>query len=286
MGTSIGGMPVIPREGRFPWYLVTGVIVGLAFGLLYAWVLQPVEHIDTFPSSLQNEYKEAYRALVASAYVADGDLGRAKARLALLGDDDPVRTLSLQAQQALSRDDDDHQARALGILAAALGSGSAGTQIAALAPTSDGSSTPKPDLTSTPTTESKKSPTPTLPPAVTRTPTPTQSSGFKLREFVLVCEPELAAAPLIQVYLFDAANQPVPGVEIIVSWEEGEDRFFSGLKPEFGLGYADFTMQPGIEYTVRLAAGGDAVPGLTPVDCQGEDGSTWLGTWRVNYIQE
>lgn len=275
-----------PGEQRFPWYLITGVVLGLALGLLYAWVLQPVEHIDTYPSSMQDEYKNVYRALVASAYVADGDLGRAKARLALLSDDDPVRVLSLQAQKALSQDDNDRQARALGILAAALGSGSASTQIAALSPASGGSATPKPGSASTATAGATHSPTPTLIPAVTRTPTATQSSGFKMREFVLVCEPELAASPLIQVYLFDAANQPVPGVEIIVSWQEGEDRFFSGLKPEFGLGYADFKMQPGIEYTVRLAGGGDAVPGLTAVDCQGEDGSIWLGTWRVNYIQE
>jgi hypothetical protein len=88
------------------------------------------------------------------------------------------------------------------------------------------------------------------------------------------------------VYIFNAANQPVPGVEIVVSWDGREEHFFSGLKPEFGLGYADFEMQPGTVYKLQLASGSEAVPGLTPTDCQGEDGSTWYGSWRVNYIQE
>ncbi len=71
-----------------------------------------------------------------------------------------------------------------------------------------------------------------------------------LQETRLVCntnQPE----PLIQVELMDAAGQPVPSVELVVTWEGGEDHFFTGLQPELGLGYADFTMQPEVVYSIQ-----------------------------------
>ena len=80
-------------DDRGPWYLATGLILGLALGLVYAWVLFPVQFIDNAPSSMREDFKDQYRALVAVAYVANGDLGRAQARLALLGDPDVFRAL-------------------------------------------------------------------------------------------------------------------------------------------------------------------------------------------------
>jgi hypothetical protein len=104
------------------------------------------------------------------------------------------------------------------------------------------------------------------------------------REFFLVCE-EKYTVPLIMVYVFNAANQPVPGVEAQVTWEGGEDTFFTGLKPEFGLGYADFEMTPEVIYTLRLADGGEPVSGLATVECENDDGLRWWGSWRVNFTQ-
>ena len=270
------------EERRPPFYLITGLVIGIAFGLLYAWVWQPVEHIDTLPYSMKSEYKDAYRALIAAAYVADGDLGRAEVRLALLGDEDPARSLEIQAQRLLSEDKNNKQARPLGILAVALGSEMEIENVTSLASTPKATGTLKPDSKATATG------TPTLIPtmAVTRTPTATPGAAFVVRESLLVCEPELKDTSLIQVYIFNAANQPVPGMEIVVSWDGGEEHFFSGLKPEFGLGYADFEMQTGTVYNLQLASGGETAPGLTPTECQGEDGSVWFGSWRVNYIQE
>ncbi len=58
--------------------------------------------------------------------------------------------------------------------------------------------------------------------------------------------------------ILDAAEQPVPSVELVVTWDGGEDHFFTGLKPELGLGYADFVMTPEVVYSIRLADGGQA----------------------------
>ncbi len=66
--------------------------------------------------------------------------------------------------------------------------------------------------------------------------------------------------PLIQVLVYDAAEQGVPSVEVVVTWEGGENHFFTGLKPEMGLGYADFRMAADTVYTLRLAEGGRRSP--------------------------
>jgi hypothetical protein len=74
-------------------------------------------------------------------------------------------------------------------------------------------------------------------------------------------------------------------VELIVTWQGGEDHFFTGLKPELGLGYADFTMTPGVEYTLQLGAGGEPVTDLKPAECQAAGGARYWGSWRLIFIQ-
>jgi len=108
-------------EERGPWYLLTGLALGVALGLLYAWVIQPVEYTNTAPASLRADFKDQYRALIAAAYLANGDLVRARARLQLLQDDDLYRALAEQAQRTLAGGGDLQEARALGLLAVALG---------------------------------------------------------------------------------------------------------------------------------------------------------------------
>ncbi len=50
------------EENRGNLYLVTGIVIGLALGLLFAWVIQPVQYLDTPPDSLKEIYKDQYRA--------------------------------------------------------------------------------------------------------------------------------------------------------------------------------------------------------------------------------
>ena len=90
------------NERRGPWYLITGLVLGLLLGLGAAWLLRPPEAIipEVKPEALRADYKDQYRAMIALAYQADGDLVRAKARLELLADPDLFRALASQAQQA------------------------------------------------------------------------------------------------------------------------------------------------------------------------------------------
>jgi hypothetical protein len=99
----------------------------------------------------------------------------------------------------------------------------------------------------------------------------------------LICDPDLVP-PVIQVIAEDAAGGPVPGLEVFVTWDGGLDHFFTGLKPELGLGYADFVMTPGVDYTVHLAESPAAsAPGLAVTDCTGSSGEVFPGSWRVSF---
>jgi len=285
------------ESSRGPWYLLTGLFIGLILGLFYAWVVSPVAYTDVPPDTLQAQYKERYRALIALAYQADGDLTRAQARLALLGDPNPAEALAAQAQRALAADIPAAEAYALGNLAAALGavprppappqSGNAvssPTASASAARTSRPSAaSPTPVRTPTRTPSPAATPTPkaTFTPFPTATPTATPGAPFVLSERTLVCNPQWTR-PLLRVDVRDAAGAPVPGVDITVTWEGGREVFYTGLKPELGRGVADFEMSPGVVYTLVAGEGGQVIDGLEAVSCQ--DGG-YPGSWLLTFVQ-
>jgi hypothetical protein len=107
-------------DRRGSWYLLTGVVLGVAVGLVYSWVISPVRYVDAPPYSLRSDYKDQYRALVAIAYLYNHDLLRAEGRLAQLKDSSPAQTLAKQSQRALAAGHPEEEIRALGILAIAL----------------------------------------------------------------------------------------------------------------------------------------------------------------------
>jgi hypothetical protein len=306
------------REERGRWYLLTGVILGIVMGLAYAWLVSPREYRDTSPASLRGDFKDQYRALIAAAFVANGNLPRARARLDQLGDADVTRALAEQAQRSLAEGDDPRAAQALGLLAVALGQEDF-TPPPSPEPSSEGASNPLPTLTASggnpggtspasletvaspqgsPESSSTsgtpvagiagteglpvtRTPLATGTPLPTRTPTPTPGSPFALQEQTFVCEPDIAG-PLLQVIAEDAAGNPLPGVEVVVNWEGGEDRFFTGLKPELGAGYADFLMTQGVEYTLQMAGGGESVSELSAAECsETSSESRYWGSWLL-----
>jgi len=73
--------------------LLIGLIVGLAAGLIYGWMLRPVEYVDTAPDSLRADYRTDYVLMVAEAFAGDDDLNLAQMRLAALGPQPPVDTV-------------------------------------------------------------------------------------------------------------------------------------------------------------------------------------------------
>jgi hypothetical protein len=283
-------------EERGRWYLLTGFVIGALLGLALAWLVFPREYQDTSPASLRANFKDEYRALIAAAYVANGNLPRAKARLDLLRDGDQVRALSEQAQRTLAEGRSPHQAQALALLALALGQGPSPLSVTppSSVSTSPGQPTGPAEAT-TPVSGNTAVPSPTPAPGLTqtpgsggtplptRTPTTTSAAPLVLKNQTFVCDQSLAG-PLLQVFVEDQ-GQPVPGVELVVRWEGGEDHFFTGVKPELGLGYADYSMQPGVVYTLQLAGGVRPVTGLTAAECEAQGGGRYWGSWRLVFGQ-
>lgn len=75
--------------GRWLLFLLS-IALGATLGLLYGWVINPVEYVDTTPDSLRADYKTDYVLMVSEAYTLDHDLTAAARRLALLGDLEPL----------------------------------------------------------------------------------------------------------------------------------------------------------------------------------------------------
>lgn len=80
---------------RSPFYLITGLLIGLALGFFYGWVINPARYIDISPQSLHEDQKKQYLLLVAESYQASEDIGRSYARIKQMVD--PVDIDSLRA---------------------------------------------------------------------------------------------------------------------------------------------------------------------------------------------
>lgn len=293
------------QDERGPWFLLTGLIIGAVIGLVFAWKVSPVKYVDTQPSTLRADYKDQYRAMIAAAYVADGNLPRAIYRLEkALGDKDIARVLTVQAQRALAEGRPAEEAHALGLLAVAV---SNGANPVSGSPQDKPTATPIPTVNTTvrvnstdtaaPITPSAATPSPvtTTPdqvnpaPAITLlptlTPSPNPGAPFVLKHVPeLVCSPNLQN-PLLIIDATDKKGLPIPGVEVVVNWPGGEEHFFTGLKPELGLGYADFGMTPGVAYTIHLGDGGQPVTNLEATECETSSKDRYWGTWKIDFTQ-
>ena len=77
---------------RWVRFLVV-IIIGIALGLFYGWLVDPVDFVDTTPGTLRADYKADYVLMVAEIYSADRDAEAAVIRLTYLGDPSPVNSV-------------------------------------------------------------------------------------------------------------------------------------------------------------------------------------------------
>jgi hypothetical protein len=247
-------------------------IVGLALGLAYAWAVDPIKANETSPDALRSEDKLVYLSMIGDLYVVDENLDLATERLAALDIEADGQVLAALIEQHLDGGGHPQEMRNLARLAEALGASGGVLLVYAVPPT------PSPEATATVPVQPEISPTP--PPSVTPAP------RFQLIEQTALCA-EAGRPGRILVQVWDAAGNGLPGVEIVVSWDAGQDRFFTGLRPEQGAGYADFEMAPQTEYEVTLPAyqaevgeglSQDLTAGLCPT-------STVALDWRVIFQQ-
>lgn len=216
---------------------------GVAGGLLYTWVLEPVEYIDAAPDSLYILDKLYFLGVIGDLYVCEGDLALVESRLATLGLEADGPALAGLIEEYLDRGGRTEEMRGLAQLAKDLGASGGVLLVFSSAPK------PSPEATLSLAVEQQTgilpgaTPSP-LPPA---TPAPT----YQLVEQTALCgEPGQPGKIIVEVQ--DPGGSGVAGVQVVVSWPTGQDQFYTGLRPDLGTGYADFDMKPDLEYAVDL----------------------------------
>jgi hypothetical protein len=232
-----------------PALLALAMAAGLGGGLFYTWVLDPVQLGNSTTDSLRSQDKLVYLALFGDLYACEQDMEQVEARLAELDIDADGPGLTGHIEQYLDGGGRPEDVRHLARLAEALGASGGVLSVFASA------ATPSPGWT--PTTRPQPGASPT--PAPSATPAP----SYRLVEKTAIC-----ANPgwpgQIAIWVQDMQGNELGGIEIVVSWPTGQDRFFTGLRPAEGTGYADFAMSPDVEYEVALAdVKGDVAQGLT-----------------------
>lgn len=284
--------------------VLVALLLGAAAGLGYAWVLSPYPGLNAQPNTLRTDFKDQYRSLIAAAYAATGNLPRAQARLSVLEDADPIEALNAQAQRMLASPQTFERAEHVAALALAVGSQSSGAPVRTptlallidagntFTPTSPGSFADLPILLSE-TPQFIETQTIVLEtaltaleaaPRLTDTPTPVPGRPFTLTGPETICDSNLPEG-LLQVIVFNRSRRQLAGIDVVISWDGGEEKFFTGLKPELGSGYADYRMAPETTYTVQLARGSDIARGITAPTCQSPDGTTFPGGIKLTFQQ-
>jgi hypothetical protein len=251
--------------------LAAGLIAGLLAGLAYAWLINPVTYFHTTPACLPPDHQQRQIELIASAYAATGDLDRALNRLAQLGLDDTAgslrpggrdsRTALADAASSPSPGHTSFQAQAMHQLADALD-----RRFAAPEPTPSSDATSISLLQDTPT------------------PMPVVESALSLTELRRICDPEINE-PVIRFQVTDRTGSGVPEIQIEIAWVNGYNRLYTGLKPAVGAGYADFAMEEGTVYTMKVSGLADQITGLKAEDCFTELGQRYPGSWAIQLRQ-
>lgn len=72
------------------FWMVLSLTAGIGLGLLYGWVIDPVDFVDLTPDTLRADYRADYILMVAEAYRSENDPELAARRLAIFGSESPA----------------------------------------------------------------------------------------------------------------------------------------------------------------------------------------------------
>lgn len=106
---------------RFVFSLLIGLVVGVGIGLYAGWVQFPVEYVNSPMADLSQRFKDEYTVMIATGYLADGDLMGAVERLRRLGVPNIPAYVQDSAERYITTSRDVNDIRALVALAEGLG---------------------------------------------------------------------------------------------------------------------------------------------------------------------
>jgi hypothetical protein len=114
-------------------------------------------------------------------------------------------------------------------------------------------------------------------------PTSVPQRDFVLANVSTFCDDELSG--IIEVFVQDFGNVGLPGMPVRVRWDNGENTFFTGLKPERGPAYADFEMELGKGYIIDMPGRSDpSRDPLVAATCTTETGAQAVISYRAVFL--
>jgi len=100
--------------------ILIALVIGVGLGLVYGWVIQPVEYTDVTPDLLREDYRVDYVLMTAEAYQSDFDAAAAARRIALLGSEAPADIVTATLEYATLNNFTPDEMRALQALLTAM----------------------------------------------------------------------------------------------------------------------------------------------------------------------
>lgn len=76
--------------------------IGIALGVTYGWVIDPMQYTDAPPNILREDYRNDYVLMTAEIYQSEQDGESAARRLAILGSESPAQITASALQYATS----------------------------------------------------------------------------------------------------------------------------------------------------------------------------------------
>ncbi len=233
---------------------IVGLVLGLAGGLVFAWVISPPEYYDTYPPLLAPRYRADWVRMTAFAYGADGNLQRAQVRLQSLPQDEIQRGLADALESAAASGRPLPVLHRMADLAQRYGVESPAVRIyTGDAPLPTSSPQPVPTATPTPRRATPRPPTATATPrpihSVLPTPVPTLDSYILSRTITCTAQAALSVTLTLSrtVEKYGRAHsllEPLPGQAVWITWDGGADHAVTGLRPWRNDGYVDFALPP------------------------------------------
>jgi len=94
----------LSRRRRRYFFFFAAILAGLALGIIYGWVINPVVFRNTGMDTLRLDYKTDYVLMVAELYQSEGDLASALTRIAYLEASSPLAFVTTCIEYAEQHD--------------------------------------------------------------------------------------------------------------------------------------------------------------------------------------
>lgn len=278
--------------------MIVGLLLGLVGGLIYTWFVVPLKYFDTYPPMLAENYRQDWIRMATWSYGLDGNWERTQTRLLNL----PASEIALVSGQVFERAATGGQSAEVLERIAGLAStyGASGPGISLYASGgNDGVLAP-------PTVEPQPSPTVPLvermPTAVRTDETPRprttprpSATALAMTEPIMIISQTLSCElePFLAVSLEVSRTVTVRGREVQeqvglpmrevwLIWDDGADRAITGLRPQKGLGYADFVVVADRTYNLYIdTPSGRPILTLQVEPCLPTEGTGWVSRMLI-----